>query len=287
MFVFYWVAGLVVVLLAVGVVRSFRDASAERSLYALTVRLSLPLPEELTPFVLRQAAARNRALAIGALGGAVGGILLASLFGDQPLFGQPSDTSLLVFLAAETIGTTTALCFVSLRALEPQRSAGVARASAVELDDYLAPAQHAFVGIVIGAAIVLAAVDASVRGFSAVIAGGVVLSLVSFVIAEIAGRRLIAQRQPAASDLELAWNDALRAQLVRDLYGTPTAFAAASLWLAVLSIGGSELRSHLLTVLLILAAISVVASVVISRGLRPDRHVLRRLWPAQVKAGWR
>ncbi len=278
---FYWgasfllVAGLVAITL-----RSFTRPNLELAVSRLASRLALPVREEVEPFVLRHAAARNRALALGGLTGAIVGI------GIAPLLAHRIEQMVLVLIAVEVIGTTTALCVVSLRSIQPQQTPRVARAAAVGIGDYVAPAHRVLEGLVIAGAIGLFAVATRIRGLDLATCAALVLTILSFAVTEVASRRLVAQRQPADSDIELAWNDALRAQLVRDLYGTPIGFAVGTLILSVMQIGGSGLGVHVLPVLSLVLPVGLLVGTVVTQRLGLDRHVLRRLWPAQVKAGW-
>lgn len=65
-----------------------------------------------------------------------------------------------------------------------------------------------------------------------VVGGGLALLLVGWAGSEVLARRLVERPQPAGSATELAWRDALRGELVRDLPSVPAVLALVATVLA-------------------------------------------------------
>ena len=122
--------------------------------------------------------------------------------------------------------------------------------------------------------------------------GAVLVPAAAAGVEELVARRLIDRRQVAATPLELAWDDALRAHTLRDMITVPL---VAGIWapflvLSVISDGleggwpanqGVGLVSGLVLILLLAAGGMGVVSI----ALRPARHFRSRLWPSAPVPG--
>lgn len=263
------------------VVATFVPSVSESQFARVAMTLEMPVRADLADDLVRRNAVRLRTVAVGGLVGFVLAVIPLAF-----ATGLSYERSTLAALAATVLGWTVALCVTSLRTLEPPRGIRVARATSVGLDDYLSPVSRLLVGIAVAVALVGVAVVSLVSGTSALASIAAAIALVTFVTAEIASRRIIAQRQPADSDLELAWNDAMRAQVVRDLYAAPAGFAGAAIVLAALSVAGSSIEGHALNVISLLLLVASLFARSIATHFRVRQHVLRRLWPAQLRTGW-
>ena len=103
---------------------------------------------------------------------------------------------------------------------------------------------------------------------------------------EVLARRLLARPQVAASQTELAWDDALRARTLRDMVGVPlmTGYLALVALVGALADGlaGVWAGNPSRTVGqrgVPRAPARWAAMVVVSQVIGPERHFRRRLWP--------
>ncbi|MEJ5915412.1 hypothetical protein [Pseudokineococcus sp. 1T1Z-3] len=172
----------------------------------------------------------------------------------------------------------------------------VARATAPVLADYVPRLETTLVrlvslvpllaALVVGAAWL--ALPAGPRsGEGAVLAVAALAALLQVGV-ELLCRRVLDQPQPARSAVELAWDDVLRARLLRDLVPVPLllgAFAGGLLAVAALppvvaALGLSDGRAVAAVafgvMLLVLAVALVLLVSVVSRSA--EQHVRRRLW---------
>ena len=122
----------------------------------------------------------------------------------------------------------------------------------------------------------------------------IVLTVVGSIVATWVSRRVLEQGQRAASDLELAWDDLIRAQALRGLWGSVIALGAIAIGTSFVMVGTAVVRPSAregaldLTLILGMAA-AVVALVLLlvlliplfrgGSGVADIRHVLTRLWP--------
>jgi len=171
----------------------------------------------------------------------------------------------------------------------------VARSSAVELDDYLAPVDLAGsrIAVAIGAAALLAWILVTATGVISpepLVTVGVVvtaLSVVSLFAFELATRSILGRGQPVASPAELAWDDALRGMSMRSIASAPMCLG---IWgaLAVCidiartaaadpTVGDAAFATAVAAGVLIFVGITAAAAV--SIATKPQQQYLRRLWP--------
>ncbi|MGH3704105.1 MAG: hypothetical protein ACRDT9_05700 [Agromyces sp.] len=155
--------------------------------------------------------------------------------------------------------------------------------------DYVAPIERvgARVLVAVSSVLALGTVLLPVPVPARLLVGASALGAIAvLVIVEWVSSALVARPQPAVSEQLLRWDDALRAQTLRDLVSVPLMFGALALiisattglgWVAASGDLGLVVMNVAMN-LLILAGIVVVA---ISIAVKPARYYLRRLWPVQ------
>ncbi|MFB6611444.1 hypothetical protein ACFCVO_14050 [Agromyces sp. NPDC056379] len=159
--------------------------------------------------------------------------------------------------------------------------------------DYVAPIERVGARVLVAVSSVLALgtvllpVPVPVPVGSRVLVGASALGAIAvLVVVGWVSSALVARPQPAVSEQLLRWDDALRAQTLRDLVSVPLMFGALALitstttglgWVAASGDLGLIVMNVAMNVL-ILAGIVVVA---ISIAVKPARYYLKRLWPVQ------
>src|SRR5690606_33321885 len=159
----------------------------------------------------------------------------------------------------------------------------------VELGDYVPPAERwlargpaalaalYFIALSIGIAL-----DLVPRPSVLQIVSGISLTLISLgslAIFEVAGRRIVAIGNRVASEEELVWEDAIRSQTVRQVSSAPALAGLYAIVSAMPVLFGQGDQSALMGWIGLVAAGVVLALLMITATLRPERHFLRRLWP--------
>jgi hypothetical protein len=171
-------------------------------------------------------------------------------------------------------------CLLAYEALRRCRQPGprVARVVVPRVTDYVRPvevwAARALTGVVVpGSALIVGLAQHHRPGYQWLSGTGLILTAVSgpllLALVETGARRLAALPQPAATPIELAWDDALRSMQLRELYLLAT---TAALLISVLTLG--LLESSFIAiygVLLVVLILSLKGS--------PASHYRRRLWP--------
>jgi hypothetical protein len=111
-------------------------------------------------------------------------------------------------------------------------------------------------------------------------------AVAGLVFAELLARRILRAGQPAATTTDLAWNDALRAQALRDLATAPIMFGFTSILVTFLDVGSlSDYRGAgapaAAVGFALLALIATVGCVLLVTDLvsKPQQHYWRRLGP--------
>jgi hypothetical protein len=265
--------GVAAAVQAIVVIRAFRISFVEKQVVRLATSLNLGVPDSLEPLVVRQTAYRLRTGAIGGAGGLlVGAIAIAPV-------ASPGYPTVVLVMTSVAIGSTVGTTALSLATLRRDDTSlpRVARARAVTLDDYVHPVARLIMGIVLAVSLIgVAMVTVLSPSSTSVALVLVALAIATFVLAEVGSRQLVDAPQPATTDGELIWSDALRAQLIDDLYRAPVSIAAVGAYLAVQQIFGPQ---GALVLVIVLVAGIIASSLAISR-----QHVLRRLWPELVEA---
>ena len=268
-----------------------RVSSAHRFARAVDLRLDETAEAEIAQRLARRQVA-------GVATGALAAVLTALLVDPADGFGA----FLLVVVAAfagKALGGVLVAAYESTRPLPP--APRIARASTPSHGDYVAPSERVGGWVMAGLCIAVAAGVwvAQSRGLlgdgeppTAMIAIALVVPPLAVLLDELAADWLLRRRQVAATTLELAWDDALRARTLRDavtvviMAGIYPAFALVGTvgdrleggWPANPAVGGS---SAVMLVLLIAGVATGIASLVSS----PERHFRRRLWPRPVDGG--
>lgn len=232
--------------------------------------------------------------------GALGSLLLGlpvGLWAARPDATSGAETGLLLVVVSLLAGRAIGCAIVSWVESARRESAGprVARASTPSHGDYVARHERWGSWVMAGVAVLLglglAALGRAGVVESAAIPGGLVALCVvappaAVLLDELAARWLLNRPQVARSQVELAWDDALRARTLRDMI-TVTLVVGAYAPLALLATVGAGLEGGWPAnaavgvvdglVLLLLAGLAVMG--VTSLVLRPQRHFRRVLWP--------
>ena len=295
---------LVQVVRRLGAVR--RPAAGSRVVEDLALRAGLPMPASSGA---RGAALQERVVGrllrrdlAAATGGAVVAVVVLAVVLVARATGVPGGSPvvvpdgadwlpLLLAVALLLAGRATASALVAgHQALQPPvlGAPRVARVRSPHLADYVPSPETGAVRLLVGLS-VAAAVGVSVAASTGRVAWSVVVApvaaaavlVVALVVLRLVCRRVLAQQQPAGSALELAWDDVLRGQLLRDLVSLPLLLAlvtclqswptAATAW----GLGGDELVTWLSLLIMGLAV-----AVLVSALVRPaERRSRERLWP--------
>lgn len=275
-------------------------ATTERALdriVARTVsRLELPPPAGGAAALRGRFRRRHRAAGVGAATG-LALVLAWGWVSDDP-FLERSGAAVPVLLVAAMVGVAVGTGLLALREAANARPADgprLARPVTPTIADYVPPIERlgARVVVAVPAVVLVTAAVTSLAGvvdLAALVTGTpallyvVAAPAVAFV-AEAASRRLLERPQPAASPVELAWSDASRAQVLRDIVTVPLLagmFATAGVTAAALEAtapgGPSDLVIAVGTAVAGLLVLAALVTAAVSASSRPDRHFRRRLW---------
>lgn len=273
---------------AFGIARVFgtyQSAQREGRAAAFARAVALVLPDALRPVVTERVALRNRGAALGLVAGiATTALVLATNDANSAQFASP-----FLLIGGAFAGVAVGVALAAARAsapLDPQ-AVKYARPSAVTLDDYVAPLERAGARIVVALAVItVGAAIATGAAVSGVLIGLVVLGVAALIVFEVAGRRIVGRGQPAESPTHLAWDDAVRASVLRDMVTAPIILGADAVVVAGGALvdhllGGSDLAQIAIVVVCVLAAAGLAIASITSN---PQRYFLRRLWPAGAAA---
>lgn len=244
-------------------------------------RVDLPISTDLQARIERLFARRSLWMDLGALCGTAAVAAWAAITRPAPM--EWSLWMLVVFgalFAGGAVGAGLSAVQQATRRADPHEPR-VARPTAVALADYLIPLElHGGRVLSFLPALTLAAawgvapsLDLAPAG-SILTTGTVLIALLPLLVgagSEAAARRLLATPQAAGSDLELAWNDALRARVLRDLYTAPITVGVYATLGILIGLGGGLVDALVMAVLVL---------AVISATQRPHRHFRRQLWPS-------
>lgn len=238
---------LLVALMVAGaaLVYAFTRAPGDRMLADALRRTSLPLIPAVQDRLVRRMRHRGSGIAIGALvaAGITAAIVLLEpdAIGGWPYTPDPFSTGspfapMLcagIFIACASIGAAVA-AFGPFAAVSPD-AVHIARATSPRLADYLAGFWRWLPRAVVAAALLGYAAclirpsAASATQPAATLAPiFVVAGIVAAVAAELLSARLLRVPQPAGTADELAWDDALRAMALREIWMAPLALGAAA-----------------------------------------------------------
>ena len=313
MLVVWSVLTAVLLLVTVRTAVVFRRSSWRRArVEAVALRAALPVDPGLVPAPLRarvgdRISRRTLAERTGVLVGAA--VVLALLLagsdadrrgvvvetGPDGAFGVVLSSLTLLAPLVLVAGRVLAVCLVAGRdALAPPASSGprLVRTSPPRREDYVPRLETVVVRALVLApagVLVVAAVVRLLSGRSLVDlvlpAALVAVSVLVRTGVEVLCRRLLAQPRPAASPLELARDDVLRAQLLREMAQLPLLLAAAAVVVVALELlepaGGADARAAVLALAVSCAVVVAgLLGLVVSLVARsPERYVRARLWP--------
>ena len=246
--------------------------------------VGLDIPDSLRPVITERVALRHRS---GAIGMIVGIATIAFLLSMDPTSGE-NFASPFLLIGGAFAGLAIGVSFSAARAAAPIDPDGVkyARTNAVTLGDYVAPLERTGGRIVVGLAIAtLVAALAVGAPISGILVALTVLGIAALLVFEIAGRRVVSRAQPAQSPSDLAWDDAVRASVLRDMITAPIILGADAVVVAggalvTRLLAGSDFANGAILMAVIVAAIALAVAAITSR---PQRYFLRRLWP-EVRA---
>lgn len=281
-----------------------RPAVRRRALVRFAGKVDLPVPDS-SLWLSGEKALAHRNLAVD-LGGQIGIVTVAVLGlvlgAPQGLTGDTGTTDglggmlwALIVIGASFAGAATGAAWAGARQARraaPEPGPRVARPTALTLADYvaplelwgarlmvLAPAVALAVGLII-ATVVDTVAPAELLNVGTVLA--VIVGPTALAIGEAVERQLLDLPRAAGSSLELAWSDALRARVLRDVVTAPLAigvYACFALLLAA-SVGiGDPVIANGLRGLTGLGVFGLAAIAAVSAASRPQRHFRRRLWP--------
>ncbi|MDD0857993.1 hypothetical protein NHF46_09895 [Arthrobacter alpinus] len=241
---FTWIAfGILAVAVAVRAIIVQTTKSQQHQVFLFWQRVGLPMGSQRVNDSLRRRLHRSTNATL--LGGVAGGMLAVGIYVFTHTSGLPFNFMWLVALPAVIIGATVLDVALTVRdslfGRQPD-APRMARLEAVGLRNYMSPkrlyaaplllvlaAALAVTGLVLGAT---GAIDsgAFLRGpaLPFLLAAAVVLGL-----CVVMARKILEQPQPAADTLELAWDDAIRADVLRKL----GVLASVMAWLAVSAAG--------------------------------------------------
>jgi hypothetical protein len=273
-----------------------RPATRARELDKYARRMGVAVPAEIEQRVTARLLRRERLLTIGGFIGiavATGAAFLLPGGFNAPYVG------VLIFAGAGVGGATAAAVASSASELSPLTGPRVARSTVPGHADYVPALERlgsrllpplALVTI-IGAAVALnigALGDARFTPaylWNSVGAWLAYASVAGLVLAELLARRILGTGQQAADSTDLAWNDALRGQALRDLATAPVVFGFTSILVTFLDVGsrsdyqgaGATAAAVGLGVLALIAAAGC-ALLVADLVSKPQQHYWRRLW---------
>lgn len=263
-------------------------------------KAGLPLPPALRDSVLRRITSHERMTVAGGLLGVALGAL-----GSGLLPSSWEGAGGVVVLASGGFGAASGGVLAVLTGL-PQASTNsprVARSTAIELADYLprgwlasarsAPFIALLAGLIGFGLLWFLPRSAWLPGWLPVVPILVVLAVVATLTVWLVSCRVLESGQEAASDLGLTWDDLVRAQALRSLWGNVIALATFSIAASFAMVGDTVSRSSARAgaeqSTSVLGAVALVLACLLLLGLLPVardwmggttlRHVLNRLWP--------
>ncbi|WP_024285772.1 hypothetical protein [Cellulomonas sp. KRMCY2] len=290
---------VVVILLTVVAISTFgrygRPGPRSRAAHACARKIDLALDDRTELAVAARLALRER---VGAVGALVGCWIVAGwlYLGTDVLDRSPYLPMVVVlgFFGGHAAGYGGVAWYESTRPVS-SGAARIARASTPTHGDYVARHERYGAWVVAGGSVLLGLVVVVVDRTGQVDLDALPWSLVTLsivgppvtvVVYELLAGRLLRQRQVATTQLELAWDDALRARTLRDMV-TVSLVVGCYAPLALIGTVGDQLEGGwpanpavgVAAALFPLVTVGLVAMATISYALNPARHFRRRLWP--------
>ncbi|GMA29096.1 hypothetical protein [Arenivirga flava] len=276
-----------VLIAAIAVPRSSRSSPVR----SFSRSVNLAVTAEVDRTVLRRVQARSLSFA--------GGLVLAAvvLMGLGLAGVEPGATTGIVTVLV--VYGSVALCIAvsagAGRPWVPEGTPRMARVGAARIQDYVPAFELVGARALCGLAVLAcigSAITAGASGSGAVAAwwAGYAAIVVAIAVAwELNARRVLRRSVPAGSTQQLAWNDALRASVLRDTLTLPLtagffgAFAGPLHVLTELPLPGWIAAAVGGAVFLLLVA-AVLVLIPIALLVKPGRHYQRRLWPELAAA---
>lgn len=243
--------------------------------------VGLALTDGVRTVVTDRVSRRHRGGAVGMILGTAATVFVLST--DPASSDNFASPFVLVGGAFAGLAVGVALTSASTAAPLDPTAVKYARTSAVSLSDYVAPLERTGARIVVGLSVIsLIAGVVSGVALNLVLVGLTAFAVAALLFFEVAGRRIVERAQPAGSPEELAWDDAVRASVLRDIVTGPITLGAFAFVVAAGAIADRLTES---TSIVVLAAglVFAVSLAIAAIASRPQRYFLRRLWP-EVKA---
>jgi hypothetical protein len=277
-----------------------KPAHRARELDKYARRMGVAVPAEIEQRVTARLLRRERLLTIGGLVGiaaATGVALLLPAGFDAPYVG------VLLFAGAGVGGSAAAALASSTSELSPITGPRVARSTVPAHADYVPTLERLGSRLLPPLALltlVAAAVALNVGAlgearltpaylWSSVGAWLAYAAVAALVFAELLAGRILRTGQQATNTTNLAWNDALRSQALRDLSTAPIVFGFSSIVVIFFDVGSlsdyqgaGALAAVVGLVLLVLIATAGCALLVVDLVSKPQQHYWRRLWAGRA-----
>lgn len=280
-----WSCVAVVVLLGFAPVTRGRGGAVNTArLDRLEAAAGLPLTDDLLTPVLARIGHRERWALWGGTIGIIVGVLLTVAFRSS------SPGGILIMLGV-ALGGAIGCALATMRAAYrlSRNAPRLARVHRTTLADYVSPAHLAAARGMLVLAVAASIVGVALGGnghphalplvFGACLAVAVPFSIVT----EIVARQIVNLPQQATTDLELAWDDALRADALHQLLLNQIlvcGFAAFAAPVAAGLFDGSQTSGDAATMAGVVVAATVSALITVSAG-GWRRRPLERLWPSR------
>lgn len=274
-----------------------RSRDKGRALDQYAKKVNLRLDPSVQAAVTSRIIVRERARVIGNVAGLALGVGAFFLLPtpSRDLLTTHLVVPLLLFAVVATHFGLTVADFIAAGVLSLRHTAGarVARANSPRLSDYVPRAEIwiavlAFIGITTAVIIYFAFGRANVSDVLLPFAwGGLTyagLSIGLAVIGLTTVPRILRTPQPAGSAIELAWDDALRADTLRDLVRRPT----SGVPIALMTLGVVMLPPNFFSFSTVaLTGFVVLGASTITDLTNSEQHYWRRLWKdREPDVGW-
>jgi len=248
----------------------------------LAKRLGLPLDAEIMtlirPIWRRQVGSAGIG---GVAGGLVGAAIEIALGGTD----EPVDSYWVLggLLAGGAIGTS-----ISALAGEFRRnpsSTRIARSSAVAMRDFVPTSQLNSARVLVGLTTTSTVLNllfgdheswsARTVATRALPLAMTILSVALLLLFEVSGRRVVQRSRPAGSELELAWDDGLRASALQQMIAAPTYLAIYPVFvtMGVWNLTGWQIAFQ------VVIYVAYLVALIMMLLTAPEQQFRRRLWP--------
>jgi len=296
-----WIYLLLVASLVTVAVDAASPGRNGKQLAKVAARMSLPLTPEVEPLV--RARLRRRAWGVGLGGGLALAAVLAVVLGVPELQGSPVAPAVVFVSGFAGMGVGAASAAAVAVPRPATDAVRVARAAPPRVSDYVGPSERIGPRLVTGlalAAFVVCGIVAvtGLGGAFAPLSPGewatsvagvcVLIAVVGLVLTEVAMARLVDRGQPAMSELDLAWDDALRSMALRDLVTAPVVLGFVGVVGSMIVLGDAASGGgpgSLGNVVVGVLGLSFIVPLALAIGLavwatttKPHLHWWRTLW---------